>query len=287
MNVDKLRKDDFYLPILQLLQNLGGSASNQEIEITLIEQFNLSDDQVSQTHKKSGVPIVSNKIAWARSYLKTANLTNNEKAGTWVITEAGREALKIGEQEIHERVAEAVKQYNAARKAAKESAQTPTDASDDAGEEVEWSNLLLAKLKNIPPDAFERLSQRLLREAGFVKVEVTGKSGDGGIDGAGVLRMNLVSFNVLFQCKRYKDTVGPSVVRDFRGAMQGRADKGLIITTGTFTLEARREATRDGAPAIDLIDGEALCGLLKEQGLGVQVRLVEDVSVDLNFFDKI
>lgn len=287
MNVSHLKKDDFYQSILRLLQNLGGSASNQEIESTLIEEFGFTDEQVAETHKKSGTPMVSNRIAWARSYLKLADLTSNQKTGTWVITEVGREALKGGDQEIQKRVAAALKQYNAARKAAKESAESPNDAPDEAEDEVEWSNLLLAKLKTIPADAFERLSQRLLREAGFVKVEVTGKSGDGGIDGAGVLRMNLVSFNVLFQCKRYKYTVGPGVVRDFRGAMQGRADKGLIITTGTFTPEARKEATRDGAPAIDLIDGDSLCNLLKDQQLGVKVRLVEEVSIDLTFFDKI
>ena len=286
-DVDALRKDDFYVPLLRLLQALGGSASNQEIESTLIAEFGFTDEDAAKTHKKSGVPIISNRIAWARSYLKLANLANNEKQGTWVITEAGREALGAGEAEVHERVAKAIKAYHAARKAAKESAGSPDDVPEEAEEEVGWSRLLLEKIKSIPADAFERLSQRLLRESGFVKVEVTGKSGDGGIDGAGVLRMNLVSFNVLFQCKRYKDTVGPSVVRDFRGAMQGRADKGLIITTGTFTPEARKEATRDGAPAIDLIDGEALCNLLKDQSLGVHVRQVEEVSVDLSFFDKV
>jgi restriction system protein len=129
----------------------------------------------------------------------------------------------------------------------------------------------------------------LLREHGFTRVEVTGKSGDGGIDGQGVLRVNLVSFHVLFQCKRYKGSVGASTIRDFRGAMQGRADKGLVITTGTFTPDARREATRDGAPAIDLIDGEALCDLLREVGLGVVVRPVTtyEVSVDQAFFDEV
>src|SRR6185437_16138890 len=128
--------------------------------------------------------------------------------------------------------------------------------------------------------AFERLCQRVLRESGFVKVEVSGRSGDGGIDGTGVLRLNLLSFQVLFQSKRYRGSVGSSVVRDFRGAMVGRADKGLIITTGTFTAEARREATRDGAPAIDLVDGEALCDLLKSLRIGVKVETVESVTVD-------
>ncbi len=138
----------------------------------------------------------------------------------------------------------------------------------------------MAQLLVMHPSAFERLSQRLLREYGFIKVEVTGKSGDGGIDGTGVLRVNLLSFHVLFQCKRYSGSVGAGAVRDFRGAMVGRTDKGLIITTGTFTADARREATRDGAPAIDLVDGDALCDLLKDRGLGVTVRMVEEVTVN-------
>jgi restriction system protein len=160
-----------------------------------------------------------------------------------------------------------------------------------SSEEIEkdWTDALLTCLKGMEPAAFERLSQRVLRESGFVKVEVTGKSGDGGIDGTGVLRMNLISFQVLFQCKRYAGSVGAGAVRDFRGAMQGRADKGLVITTGTFTPDARKEATRDGAPAIDLIDGEALCYLLKDLKLGVDVREIrtEEITVSEAFFDKI
>lgn len=92
--------------------------------------------------------------------------------------------------------------------------------------------------------------------------------------------MNLVSFRVLFQCKRYDGSVGANIIRDFRGAMQGRADRGLIITTGTFTQSAQAEATRDGAPLIDLIDGEALCDLLKDNKLGVKIEMVEAVSVN-------
>jgi len=93
-----------------------------------------------------------------------------------------------------------------------------------------------------------------------------------------------VSFPVFFQCKRYKGSVGASAVRDFRGAMSGRGDKGLLITTGSFTADAKQEATRDGAPPVDLIDGERLCDLLKEQRMGVNVRLVEDVEVSPDFF---
>jgi restriction system protein len=132
------------------------------------------------------------------------------------------------------------------------------------------------------------LSQRLLRESGFVEVKVTGRPGDDGIDGVGIIRLGgLLGLPVLFQCKRYRDSVGPDVIRNFRGAMIGRADRGLVITTGTFSREAKKEATRDGAPPIDLVDGEQLLDKLKELGLGVTVKMIEQVSVLPEFFKEI
>lgn len=297
MSVIQLRKDHFYLPILRLLNSLGGSASIEEMEQRLVEEFSFSEADLAVTHEKSGTPIIPNKIAWSRSYLKEAGLLANEQRGVWVLTERGRNALLGGEEVIREKVASAMRDYNARRKATVEATaaeEVPPEASlsSDAGaaeEAGDWRDQLLAVLKTMDPAAFERLCQRLLRESGFVKVEVTGKSGDGGIDGVGVLRMNLISFQVLFQCKRYAGAVSSPTVRDFRGAMQGRADKGLIITTGTFTADARREATRDGAPAIDLVDGELLCQLLKERRLGILIREVrtEEVSVDAGFLATI
>jgi restriction system protein len=143
---------------------------------------------------------------------------------------------------------------------------------------------LLNLIKSLPPSGFERLSQRLLRESGFQKVTVTGKTGDGGIDGIGILQVNpFVSFNVLFQCKRYQGAVTPSQIRDFRGAMMGRADKGIIITTGTFTLDAKKEARRDGAPPIELVDGDTLVQMFEQQQLGLIPRTTYDV--DEKFFD--
>jgi restriction system protein len=159
---------------------------------------------------------------------------------------------------------------------------TAVDADHETSEQ--WKEVLLECLLKIDPAAFERLCQRILRESGFVKVEVTGKSGDGGIDGIGVLRLNLLSFQVFFQCKRWKGSVGPSTIRDFRGAMVGRADKGLVITTATFTADARRKATRDGAPAVDLVDGDTLCDLLKSLRIGVSVQQVEHVVIDQKAF---
>ena len=150
--------------------------------------------------------------------------------------------------------------------------------------EIPWQDRLLECLLKMKPAAFERLCQRILKDSGFIKVDVTGRSGDGGIDGIGVLRLNLLSFHVFFQCKRWKGSVGASVIRDFRGAMVGRADKGLVMTTGTFSTDARKEATRDGAPAIDLVDGETLCELLKGLKIGVSIRNVEHVLVEQQVF---
>ena len=157
-------------------------------------------------------------------------------------------------------------------------------------EETEWRNELIQLLENMDPIAFERLCQRILREGGFTQVEVTGRSGDGGIDGIGVVRISgFLSFKVLFQCKRWKNAIGPGVVRDFRGAMTGRTEKGLIMTTGSYTTAAMREATRDGAPEIDLVDGKQLLDKLKELGLGVMTEqvVVEKVTVDPDFFANI
>ena len=144
---------------------------------------------------------------------------------------------------------------------------------------------MLEELLKIRPDAFEKLCQRILREAGFVQVEVTGRSGDGGIDGRGIIKIGgMLSFYVIFQCKRYRGSISAQQIRDFRGAMVGRADKGLFITTGTFTRDARHEASRDGAPPIDLIEGIELAEKIKELGMGIKVKTEEVVEIDRNWF---
>ena len=150
-----------------------------------------------------------------------------------------------------------------------------------------WQDELLDLLKNMDPAAFERLTQRLLREAGFRNVKVLGRSGDGGIDGVGVYRVSLVSFPTYFQCKRYQGAVPAKEVRDFRGALAGRGEKGLLVTTGRFTSSAREEANRDGATPIDLVDGEELCELLKTYDLGVETHTIEESMVVTDFFEQI
>jgi restriction system protein len=275
---------EFMLPTLRALDELGGSGSVDEIQDRVIGYTSLTPEQLELTYPTSGAAIAADRMSWARSWLKHGGFVASGGRAVWLLTDLGRDALSWSPNQIRARCQAEFK----AKQAEKLANQPEIEVAGD-NIETDWTDTLLTRLKNTEPSAFERLSQRILRESGFVKVEVTGKSGDGGIDGTGVLRMNLISFQVLFQCKRYSGSVGAGAVRDFRGAMQGRADKGLIITTGTFTPDARKEATRDGAPAIDLIDGEALCYLLKDLKLGVEVKEIrtEEITVNEAFFDKI
>lgn len=240
---------------------------------------------------------IAYRLGWARTYLKGMGLLTNSSRGVWALTDEGTALLTdptaTDDQRI-KHIQELRARYLAElREASRTSPQRdeggPGDDDAEASAEGNWKEQLLEALMGMAPDAFERLARRLLREADFDSVNVTGQSGDGGIDGLGVYRLGLVSFPVFFQCKRYRGSVGPSAVRDFRGAMAGRGDKGLLITTGSFTADAKKEATRDGAPPIDLIDGDRLCGLLKQYELGVRTmtRTVEDISVDNGFFSEI
>ena len=269
-------------PIVERLRARGGSMTNDEMVDDVSGFMSLSDEQLSVPHGATGQTEVEYRMAWARTYLKKVGAIENSARGVWRLTETGARMTAADVANAPKAVQQA---YVADRKASAAGLAPSLDAAVAPEDpDADWKALLLARLQAVDPSAFERLCQRLLREAGFTRVEVTGKSGDGGIDGTGVLRMNLLSFHVLFQCKRWKGSVGSSVVRDFRGAMVGRADKGLIMTTGTFTADARREATRDGAPAIDLVDGEALCDLLKDNRIGVNVTMVEQVTVDEDAF---
>ena len=253
---DLPRVPDQFVPVLRALDALGGSASNDEINDRVADLLSLSPEVRAYVHNDGPLPKVYYRCAWARSWLKNADSVENSGRGVWSLTAAGREALAAGDDEALVRGVrqasyarrEAVPNSDAALAVAEEDVDPATTGGSPIEEALGWREQLLRALGAVAPAAFERLCQRLLREAGFTRVEVTGKTGDGGIDGTGVLRMNLLSFQVIFQCKRWQGSVGSSTVRDFRGAMVGRADKGLIVTTGAFTAEARREATRDGAP---------------------------------------
>ena len=279
------------LVTVEALKDLGDSATIQELDEKVIELEGVTEaEQAFTMPRNENQPRVNYYLAWARTYLKRGNALVNSSRGVWALTEIGAEITELDKtREIYEQVTQEERERERAkREAAKAAKPDFVEPADDGYEEAEdWKALLLGVLGAMKPDAFERLSQRLLREAGFTKVEVRGKSGDGGIDGVGVLRVNLVSFQVYFQCKRWKGSVSSKEIRDFRGALQGRADKGLFITTGHFSSQASDEATRDGAIAIDLIDGDRLCDLLKENRLGVETEMIESVRIRSNWFESI
>ena len=275
--------DELMSPTLQALKQLGGSASIDELVPEIVRLMGLPQEVADVPHGTSGQTELEYRSAWARTYLRKAGFIENSERGIWALTPNGSQAEAVDGRQIARDIA---RQFQLERAADKEPAEpAPADESDTG---VSWQDKLLAVLQAMDPIAFERLCQRVLRESGFIEVEVTKRSGDGGIDGHGTIRIGgLISFNVLFQSKRYKGNIGPDIVRDFRGAMVGRADKGMIIGTGGFTLEARREATRDGAPPIDLIDGRLLAEKLKELKLGVKTNLVEHIEVLEDWFRSI
>jgi restriction system protein len=292
--VDVPPYQELLLPTLRAVEELGGSASITEIEGTVVKDEGFSEAQQEVYHLSGPQTEIEYRLAWARTYLKGMGLLTNSSRGVWALTDEGTALLTdptVTDDQRNERIYALRAQYLANLRAARTTRPPRDDEPDESQSSTapNWKEQLLEQLMRMAPDAFERLAQRLLREADFDSVNVTGKSGDGGIDGLGVYRLGLVSFPVFFQCKRYNGSVSPSAVRDFRGAMTGRGDKGLLITTGTFTADAKKEATRDGAPPIDLIDGDRLCELLKRYDLGVRTttRTVEDIEIDSAFFSEI
>ena len=278
--------DQLFNPVLEALRKLGGSASNEELDAEVVRTLDLPPAVVELGHLGSTTQTeLEYRTAWARTYLKKAGLIENSGRGVWALTQKGREAGKVQGREIV-RLGKTSK-----RKVASVPEQTGAPLSSSAAEaaeqevedEFEWRQQVIATVQQMSPAGFERLARRLLLESGFVDVEVTGKTGDGGIDGKGMLRLGgLLSFPVVFQCKRYQGAVDAKTVREFRGAMMGRADRGLILTTSRFTQAAQDEARREGVAPIDLLDGSGLAEKLKELRLGIEV--VERTQVQASWF---
>ncbi len=282
----KYKYEDLFNPTLKALKKLGGSGAISEIEEEVAQLLNLSEEATNEIHRESTTKL-SYRLAWARNYLKHYGLIENSSRGVWALTEEGQKTNEVNQEKVKKAVIKKDKEERLQTKSEENNSLELKDTTEEI-EEFSWQDKLLDTIKNIHPDQFERLCQRLLRELGFVNVEVTGKTNDGGIDGKGMIRLGgVLSFHVVFQAKRYQGSVSSSVIRDFRGAMSGRADKGLIMTTGSFTREAKKEAQRDGATPIDLIDGNDFAEKLKELNLGVTVELVEKVKIKPDWFKNI
>ena len=281
--------DQLMNPLLKALRDLGGSGSVDEIYEKASQNMALSNEVLGILHnpEKSNKSEVEYRLAWARTYLKNYGLLEKSRRGVWAIASDKRHISEINPKEVVKAVRNLVRGQKVEKVIEEDSGDQliPTPVSEPLSWRAQLHSILT---KELDPLAFERLIQRLLRESGFVQVEVTGRTGDGGIDGKGIARIHgLLSFHVVFQCKRYKGAVSSGDIRDFRGAMVGRADKGLFVTTGTFTRDAIKEAIRDGAPPIDLVDGDQLAVKLKELSLGVKTQQVEKIVVEHDWFKNI
>ena len=272
----------FFKPIIEVLKETGGSGTAAEIIDRAIEKMKISEKEQEAT-TKNGQSRVRNQVNWARLYLVRAGYLDASKRGIWSLTDKGM-SFDPGIFDVLGTLKQVQRDFKDEKKSKSQREPFEDETDEQEAEPQDHRAKLLNLIKLLPPGGFERLSQRLLRESGFQQVVVTGRSGDGGIDGMGVLQVNpFVSFNVLFQCKRYQGAVTPSHVRDFRGAMVGRADKGIILTTGTFTLDAKKEARWDGVPPIELVDGELLVQMFERLELGLVPRTTYDI--DEKFFE--
>ncbi|ABL65636.1 restriction endonuclease [Chlorobium phaeobacteroides] len=272
----------FFKPVIEALKELDGSGTAAEVIDRAIVNMNISEKE-QQATTKNGQSRVRNQVNWARLYLVHAGYLDSSKRGVWSLTDKGI-SIDISSFDPYAAFKSVQDHFKDEKKAQNQPDSSAAESEEIPDDEQNHRAKLLDLIKGLPPSGFERLSQRLLRESGFQQVVVTGKSGDGGIDGIGILQVNpFVSFNVLFQCKRYQGAVTPSQVRDFRGAMQGRADKGIVITTGTFTVEATKEARRDGVPPIELVDGQLLVEMFERLELGLIPRRTFDI--DEKFFE--
>ncbi len=275
---------NWFGPLLNALRELGGSGKPKEVVAQIAKDLNIPDKQLEET-MKSGILRFHNQVAWARQYLVWEGLLDDSKYGVWTITPKGQSTTLTVEEsraiflkwvEIHQKTR---KSKNEEPISVRQSEEEPEQL------EHELAPTLLEVLQTVTATGFEHICKRLLREHGFENVNVTQASHDGGIDGYGTLELNpFVSIKVLFQCKRYKGTVSRAQVGDFRNAMIGRAEKGIILTTGTFSEDAKREASRDGAPPIELIDGKKLVELFESVQLGVKPKTI--FEVDYSFFDQ-
>lgn len=278
----------YFNPVIQALIELGGSARPTEVRDWIAAHLNVTDEEQTET-TASGTVRFDNQVAWARFYLARAGIIDASRRGVWTLSEKGRGIPHLSHQEAYSLFKDVHAQFEQnPRIEGEDAADSDVEAPSEEAAIASGPNhrvQVLEALLSLSPTGFEAFAQRLLRESGFQGVTVTGRSGDGGIDGNGILEVNpLVSFKVLFQCKRYTGSVGAGHIRDFRGAMMGRADKGIILTTGSFTADARREAVRDGVPPIELVDGEKLVNMLENLELGLNP--VKAFRLDDAFFDE-
>lgn len=271
----------WFNPLLTALKQLGGSGSTAEVIATIVANENVSE-AFQQERLNSGGLRFNNQVHFARQYLLWAGLLGDSQRGVWTLTEKGASTSLT-----HEDAVALFKKQHALHQGAKKNGAVPLvedEVADSVQESEDYRQIAIKKLKSLHPTAFEHFSMRLLREHGFEKLEVTGGPRDRGIDGTGILKINaFVSFRVAFQCKRYDQAVVSSAISTFRGSIPSSVDKGILITTGYFTSDAKSLAQSPGLKPIELIDGDKLIELMEEKGLGLKPTFVLDEEFFENF----
>ncbi len=267
------------------LKDINRVATVPEIVARLIEIERVTNAEQSYKMPNGKNTKLRHYLGWARSYLNHTGALDKVAYGIWALTDAGREIKTMKHaRDAHDKYRAQITQRNTQEQAGEEEPVIEAEISPD---EAAWKEPLLGILTNMPYDAFERLCHRLLETLGFTDVEVLGKVADGGVDGVGFLHENLLSRKIYFQCKCWRYNVGSPQIRNFRGALDGRSNQGLFITTSRFTAPAKDEAIRDGSILIDLIDGNRLCDLIKEKNLGVVIYPNGQLVPIKDFFDNI
>lgn len=272
VSVAALTNVDWMNVTLVALQALGGDGTITQIEHQVIGDLGLTPRAAAAGRRYRKYTTLQYRLMWARSRLKKLDLAVNTARGHWELTATGQRTKHVRDRDLR-----------SIRWAATAETRNMTNEESAVGDR--WRVELLDALKALHPSDFEHACREVLAASGFTEVEVTGKSGDGGIDGHGILQIGgMVSFPVVFQCKRYDGNVTAPALREFRGAMAGRASKGLVITTGGFTTGAMKAATTPGVDPIDLIDGDALVTKMHHLGLGIVSRSKEVIDVNHDWF---
>lgn len=270
---------DLAYATLQAVDRRGGSAQSKELRNAVSEITGLTEDELEKLSLKS----VKMQMGWARTGLKSSGHLDNSQWGVWALTIEGLllvrsepSAAQKAARQAYERGWGQIRREKALREAAGASA-------DSDGN---WKDGLLQAIQKMGPAAFANLCSILLKEAGFRDLETAGGNGEDEFVGVGVYKHHLIRSRVYVQCQRRADRIPTREVRAFADAISSRANRGLFITTGTFTRDAQKVA-KDGSQPIDLIDGEELCDLLKEYGLGVKVETREHITINQKFFDAV
>ena len=290
-DTQKLPEVVSFIPrILTTLRDMNGVAKAGAVKAAVVQAMSEAGEAMNDQMLASGVPKYQNDIYWARMYLVNAGLLEPAKTaghGTWKLTSQGWESP------LDMATAAAIYFQTASKgNKNKDEADMPAPSGDDLQQDLEgtvnWQVQLKEILWSLSDQGFEHLCAAIMTANGLDQIKVTGKSGDKGIDGMGLMYLDdagLVSIRVAWQCKRYTTgTVGSMEVRNFRGSLDHKTDHGIIFTTSTFTAEAMKESVALGKTPIRLVPLDQLIEMLKNLKLGVGPE--PGHVVDTSFFEQ-